>query len=103
MSIIILIKNKRNRIWQKKAKKNLSSGGGGMIGSEGFEQHCYYYCGEIISEQEIKNNQNKHDNILLLFLTNMIKAKNINILGFYLAGVGDRHLCSSNGYHTINV
>lgn len=53
-----------------------------MIGSEGVEQHCYYYCGEIISEQEIKNNQNKHDNILLLFLTNMIKAKNIIFLAF---------------------
>lgn len=75
---------------KKKQKKTYHLGG--MIGSEGAEQHCYYYCGEIISEQEIKNNHNKRDNILLLFLTNMIKAKNINILGFYLAGVGDRSL-----------
>ena len=90
MSIIILIKNKKTGFGKKKAKKTYHLGG--MIGSEGIEQHCYYYCGEIISEQKIKNNQNKHDNILLLFLSNMIKAKNINILGFYLAGVGDRSL-----------
>ena len=80
MSIIILIKNKKTGFGKKKQKKTYHLGG--MIGSEGIEQHCYYYCGEIISEQKIKNNQNKHNNILLLFLTNMIKAKNITFLAF---------------------
>ena len=63
-----------------------------MIGSEGIEQHCYYYCGEIISEQKIKNNHNQRNDILLLFFDRYDKSQKHHILGFYLAGVGDRSL-----------